>query len=337
MNRKKWGTFVFAFFLVVFFFVGAFHSGWLSNQSLCYAKDSFPQKAIEVVVRFGPGGGADRLARTLTKLIEKKHPNISFAVLNKPGANSLLAVDYFMDKPADGYTILNVDATIPLVELLKQTRYKLEDYIHLCRANIDTATFCIRPDEKRFRTGKEMIDYAKKNPGKLSLSTTGIGSSFEYSIRYFEHLAGIKIKHLGYAKAGQRRAAVLGGHVDMVAENFSSLAPMIRSKKLAPILFLSDKRIKDFPNVQTGKELGVDFSWGQVRGWAVKKGTPSDRVAYLEKLFKEAIESAEYRQWEEKNYFPEHGYLSGKEWKQYLEMERSRFEKILETFGAKPK
>lgn len=305
-----------------------------SNTS-CEAPAGFPDRPIEVIVRFGPGGGADILARTVTSIIHDNHPDLEFNVLNIPGGNSLRAVEEFMSRPADGHAILNTDATLVLAPLLGQTRHDLGSYLHLVRANADVIAFAARPDDPRFPNAKAMIEWAKANPGELTVSTTGILSSLELNTRYFHELAGYEARNIGYAKAGERRAAVIGGHVDVLAENLSSMSATLENGELEPILVLADERIPQYPDVPTAKELGIDYSWGQVRGYALKRGTSPEIADYLECVFLEALRSEEYSEWEASKGIPNPGTgaLTGDAWRKFLKEETERQKEVLRTFG----
>lgn len=312
-----------------------FSSVQASTNTACKAPAGYPDGPVELIVRFGPGGGADVMARTVASIVEDKYPDFNINVRNVSGGNSLRAVEEFMSRPADGHTLINTDVTLVLAPLMGQTRHDIDSYVHLARANADSIVFAINPEEERFTTAEEMIDWAKGNPNQLRVSTTGVMSSLELNVRYFHTLAGYEARNIGYAKPGERRAAVMGGHMDVVAENLSSMVSTIESGNLKPILILSDERVEAYPDVPTAKELGIDYSWGQVRGLAAKPGLPEEVQTYLECVLLDALESDDYRDWEASRALPNPGggVLSGSDWRAFLEMETQRQMKVLETFG----
>jgi len=300
------------------------------------AAPQYPTKPIDLIVRFGTGGGADLMSREFAKVLQGQHPDITVRVFDMPGANSLRAVNHVMGLPADGYTLLEVDATIPLLQAEKKTPYTANDIDYICQADSDAIVYASRPDDKRFPNGKAMIAYATKTP--VTIATTGNGGSAELAIRYASHLLHLKARNIGYAHPGERTTTILGGHVDLIAENWGALASFFASGKLRPLLVLSPMPIKGYPNVAISKDVGLKYTWGQLRGFAVKHGTPAAIETRLGQLCKEAVEAPEY-----KAFLTKHGegsftaYLDKTAFQEEMVHQQKIFQALMKALGLKPK
>ena len=257
------------------------------------AAQQYPTKPIDLIVRFGVGGGADLMARELAKAIHDQHPDIVVQVLDLPGANSLRAVNHVMGLPADGYSVLEVDATIPLLQAEKKTRYSQSDIDYICQVDSDTIVYAALPDDKRFPDAKAMIAYASTHP--VSIATTANGSSAELATRYANHLLHIQGRDVGYGHPGERITTILGRHVDLIAENWGALVSLFKAGKLRPLLVLSPTPIAGYGDVAISKDVGLDFTWGQLRGLAVKHGTPAAVEERLGQLCKEGVQSPAFK------------------------------------------
>lgn len=299
------------------------------------AASQYPAKPIDLIVRFGTGGGADLMSREFAKVLHDQHPDITVNVFDLPGANSLRAVNHVMGLPADGYSVLEVDATIPLLQSEKKTPYTSRDIDYICQVDSDAIVYAARPDDKRFPDAKAMIAYARTH--SVSISTTGNGGSAELATRYANYLLHLKARDIGYAHPGERITTILGGHVDLIAENWGALASLFESGKLKPLLVLSPMPIKGYPGVATSKDVGLNFTWGQMRGFAVKHGTPAAIEARLGDLCQGAAEAPAY-----KAFLAQHGeggfqgYLGKTAFQSVMVQQESLFRHLLKELGLSP-
>jgi len=299
------------------------------------ATSAYPTRPLDLIVRFGTGGGADVMAREFAAVLHEQHPHIVVRVFDLPGANSLRAVNHIMGLPADGYSLLEVDATIPLLQVEKKTSYTSRDFDEICQVDSDAIVYAARPDDKRFPNAKAMIAYASQHP--VSIATTANGSSAELATWYASHLLGLKARDIGYGHPGERITTILGGHVDLIAENWGALASLFKSGKLRPLLVLSPTPIGGYSNVPISREVGLNFTWGQVRGFAVKHGTPAAIEARLRHLCQGAADAPAF-----KAFLAQHGeggfegYLDKTAFLAVMIHQEALFEQVLKALAASP-
>jgi putative tricarboxylic transport membrane protein len=264
---------------------------FLSSQALGLEPpkrlSGYPKQKIEYVVRWAAGGGADAYARHFAKVAKEKL-GLDFVVVNMPGAAGLTALPYFMDQPADGYTILNMDINFVVGSIQGKTKVNIRDLIHICRVQYDTEVFFVRPNDARFPNIQAMVKWAKDHPNTLTFSTEGAGQLGDIVIGKLEKMMGFTSKKVPYAKFGERVAAVVGGHVDVLYEEAGDVAPYVNDGQMKPILVFLKTKIPypPYDKTTTTADLGLDHDLAFWRSIAVKKGTSMEIVRYLEQVFK---------------------------------------------------
>lgn len=261
-------------------------------------KIDFPTKAITVTHGFAPGGGSDQLAQLVKPFLEKKLGQ-QIANVYKTGADGAIAwkeVAGLTGDKADGYNISTV--LTPKTQLNqyinKSAGYKMEDFVGIANIVFDPGMLVVGPDSK-FKTMQELIDYAKANPGKLKVSNSGEGGDDWFNAVMIEKLAGVKFNNVAFQGDGPAWQAAAGGHVDANTNNLSTVTPLIKGGKLKALAVYADKRIPDFPDVPTLKELGINFSEGSYRGFIAPKDTPKEVVDILANALEEVTKDPEFQ------------------------------------------
>jgi len=252
----------------------------------------YPTRAIEVVVQYGAGGGSDIFVRSLM-MPARRDLKVPINVTNLTGGAGVKASTYVLSQPADGYTIYNFSPEQLINTIFGRENYK-EEFAPLCNVQQDLSMFYVRA-ESPFKTIKDVIKYAKENPGKLQFTGTTAASPDEVIIMLFAKKAGIKVKYIPFDAAPETHAAVLGGHIDLLHEEPGVIMSLIEAKKLRPLIIFTEKRVEKFSDVPTGRELGYDITMGRWRGLCVKKGTPPEIVNYLADVFKKAANHSSYK------------------------------------------
>jgi tripartite-type tricarboxylate transporter receptor subunit TctC len=254
---------------------------------------NYPTRAIEFVVPFGVGGGVDALCRALAPLLEKRL-GVPVAVVNKPGGNSVVALNYVKGQPADGYTITGITNDILAAMANGSTQLTVDDFTWLSRALPDIEMFFIRADEKRFTNFDEYVKYAKANPGKLSMAVAGAGGMEQVVATLVNNARGVSIKYIPYDVPTERYAALLGGHTDLLLKEPADMKQYLDEGKVKAIVQMIDKRPPQFADVPTSVEKGVNVTMGLWRGVAVKAGTPQPITDYLYAVLKDAMNDPAY-------------------------------------------
>jgi tripartite-type tricarboxylate transporter receptor subunit TctC len=249
----------------------------------------YPTKPVTLVVGHGPGGGASITAHIFAegvkKYLTKPQP---FIVFHKEGATGLVGVDYFLKEPQDGYTLdWFWDPSLLRMALEPQKfSFTLKDFIFLGGFAYNHYSLAVS-NESPFKTFEDFSDYAKKNPGVLTYSTTGIGSGNHIAAEVLMSEAGFKLTHVPFKSGNDAALAMLGGHVSCTTSSVGMLSPYIKSGKARVLMIFDAKRSHELPDVPTAKEKGYDvlfFAWNSL---IAGKGTPKPVLDTLAKLFKQ--------------------------------------------------
>jgi tripartite-type tricarboxylate transporter receptor subunit TctC len=218
---------------------------------------AFPDKPVKIIVGFTPGGTADGVARILAQALGGRMGQ-TFVVENKAGANGNLATDFVAHAPPDGYTIFFTSighAVNP--SLYKDAKYDpVKDFSPIGQV-LSAPNVLVVPGNSPFSTLKEMVAFAKANPGKLTFASSGIGASVHLSGELFKDLAGVDLLHIPYKGTGSLMPDLLSGTVSMAFPNLPSALPLIKSGKLKALGVTTSKRSDAAPQIPTIAEAGV--------------------------------------------------------------------------------
>jgi tripartite-type tricarboxylate transporter receptor subunit TctC len=253
---------------------------------LMASETSYPQKQINMIVPYGPGGMGDRLARLSS---EKLYANFKqpIVVENKPGGNGSIGGRYVVNAKSDGYTLL-VGQTGELVVnrlLMKDLGYDpMKELIPVVLMG-NAPLAIVAPIDSKFNTLAEFIQMAKKSPGEMAYGSLGQGTPGHLAGAALELGTNITMVHVPYKGMSNLLPDLLGGRLNLFFSSTSSAMPLIKSGKLKVIGVTTPKRISILPNVETVSESvmpGFSFTvWG---GLFAPKGTPKP---VLEKLNQE--------------------------------------------------
>ena len=237
------------------------------------AAGAFPDKPIQYIIPFAPGGESDLTARLQAEVFAKKYKQ-QMIVLNRPGAGGGLIWGQLNSMPADGYTISGINLPhIVLQPLEGNVQYKTEDMTPVYFFQY-TADAIVVPQSSPFKTYQEFVKAAKENPGKVSLAGSGTFSANHMATERLNKLAGIQLLYVPFKGTGDLVASVAGGHVSGA---MSYLPFAVQQKGKMPMLAVAtEKRHPAFPDTPTFKELGFNWVDGAYRGVAVPKPTPRD-------------------------------------------------------------
>jgi tripartite-type tricarboxylate transporter receptor subunit TctC len=258
---------------------------------------------------------------------------VSVNVVNKPGGGSLDGMLYVYNQEADGYTIIQVTPSAPIIESKGGVPVNFtEEFVPIGNFQIDIMNLAILESNPNFSNFDEMIEYAKANPGDVKLGGTSPGGLDDFLVNGLADAAGVEFTFVPYNSGAEHKAAFLGGETDVYMDKLLSFLQMMDNEGVKPIATLYKERLTQVPeleDVPTTVEKGVDFTQGSWRGYAVKKGTPQPIVDYLENMLKEVYESPEYREIaenEKSDLIP--GYLNAEETQEMWLSELERFKKV---------
>ena len=251
-----------------------------------HAADDWPVKPIRLIVPYAPGGGTDITARMVAQPLAEKLGQ-PVVIDHKPGAGTMLGTELAAKAPADGYTLLL--AAAPHVinpalfkQAVKQIKYDaLRDFTPVTMAIAFPYVITIHPSLPP-QSIRELIAYAKANPGKLTYGSSGIGSTNHLAGELFSRMAGIELTHVPYKGGGPALSDALGGHVAMLFGTVLETLPQVRNGKLRGLAVSSGTRAAIAPEIPAVAESGLPGY--DVSGWyafLAPAGTPRPIVAKL--------------------------------------------------------
>jgi len=225
----------------------------LAAPAIVQAEPSWPERPVKLVVPYGPGGSTDLVARPWAEKLTEAFGQ-QFVVENRGGASGMIGTEAVAKAPPDGYTYL-VSTTTSLVTLplLRKLTYDPKAFVPVGRVGDAVTGFVIHPS-LGIKTFPEMVDYAKKNPGKLAFGSSGVGTAPHIRFELMRQAAGIDILHVPYRGGADTLNDLLAGAIQLMNE--SSSLPHVRAGKLILLNVNYHKRIAEFPDVPTLTEIG---------------------------------------------------------------------------------
>jgi tripartite-type tricarboxylate transporter receptor subunit TctC len=214
----------------------------------------YPNRQIEVVVPFAPGGSSDLSARIFSDGLSKRL-GVSIVVSNKAGGSGAAGAEYVVNAKPDGYTLLapsnTVLITLPLTT--PNLSFKWSDFTPITR--IGRIPFIIVTNgDSPFNSMADIAAYAKKNPGKLNCGITGAGSANHFNIELWREKVGIEIGIIPYQGGTPALSAQLGGHVDFSMTNLPVVSSLVKAGKLK--ILVTTAKLKELPQIPTFAEIG---------------------------------------------------------------------------------
>jgi len=301
-----------------------------------FAQGYKPTRPVEVVVHTGPGGGSDVLARAIALMVEKENLlPVRMQVVNKPGGGSAVAAAYLAEKKGDQNTIgffTGVWLTNPLTSA--SAKVTLKDLTPIARLVLEPALIAVKADAP-YKTLGDFVDAAKKNPGQLKQSGGSITSRDNVVRQLLQKNSGARWAFISFPGGGERIAALLGGHVNMMVIEPAEAGEHIRAGNMRVLAQVSETRLAGFPNVPTLKEAGFDVpNVPQVRGVVAPPGIPRENVQYWEGVFLRLSQTASWKKYIADNQF-EDGYQTSAELVKFYEQFTGQMREILKEAGVK--
>jgi putative tricarboxylic transport membrane protein len=295
-----------------------------------------PARPVEMVVHTGPGGGSDVLARAIAIMAEReKLLPVRMVVVNKPGGNSAVAAAYLSEKRGDPNTVglfTGVWLQTPLVS--PEARVTLRDLTPVARLVLEPAVIAVKADAP-YKTLADFIDAAKKNPGALKQSG-GSNTSRDNVVRQLlQKSTGARWVFISFPGGGERIAALIGGHVDMMVIEPEEAGEHIRAGTMRVLAQISERRLPGYPNVPTLKEAGFDVPVvPQVRGMVAPPGIPAANIAYWEDFCLRLSRTPSWKKYIADNQF-EDGFQNAADLTKFYDEFTKRMRDILKDAGVK--
>jgi len=300
------------------------------------ADEPFPSRPITLVNPFPPGGQADLTGRPLAAALEKvlRQPVV---VVNKPGAAGAVGTQSVAVAKPDGYTILiTVPAisTLPEVDRLfgRASTYTRDQFAPIALINADP-TILVVNSAMPWRSVKELLDDAKRRPGEITFSSSGIYGASHVPMEWLLQAAGnLKMRHLPTTGGGPATTAVLGGHAQLWCSPPGVASAHVKSGKLRPLAVTGAARHAHFPDVPTLKELGYDVEYYLWIGLFAPKGTPAAALKVLREAVRQAVDDPAFRNAMEKIQTPI-AYKDADEFQAWWDVDAARLAEVIKRIG----
>jgi tripartite-type tricarboxylate transporter receptor subunit TctC len=311
-------------------------SASILGATTAQAQTDYPNRPIKLIVPFPAGGTSDVLGRLMAEEMGKvlKQPIV---VENIGGAGGIVGTERALKMPADGYTLIQTGVGQSAVAhgLDPKLKYNsLTDFVHLTQVNSGPNLLVVHPSQP-FKTVKDIVDYAKKNPGKLDYGFTHAASG-HMAMELFKQTAGIFLTGIPYRGGGPLLNDLLAGTVPMIFINQDSALPYIKAGKIRAIAVSSLQRNPLYPDVPTVAESGYpgfqSLSWS---GISVAKGVPQPVLDKLEAAAVQALQSDSLKQ-----RLTSVGFvipaLGSKAYTSFVKSEINTWTRVIHTAGIKP-
>lgn len=262
--------------------------------------EGYPDRPVELIVTFGPGGGADLMGRTMAQLMEGPL-GVSIPVSNVGGASGNAGLTQLRTNAADGYTMGTLISLTVASWASGLGDNKPEDFEVIAVVQ-SSPSFLFVPTSGDHQTAEELFTFARENPGAITVATSGYGTQDDVTLKLLAN-AGIQMENVPFQAPAERYASPIGGHTSAIYEEPGDVGQFIAAGQLAPVVVFSSERHPAFPDVPTSAELGIDISGlDNYRSIAVAAGTPPEIVATLAEAVSEATASDEWQAFCAKTY-----------------------------------
>lgn len=256
---------------------------WIKNTAFAVAlgltalapatAQDFPKGPVKLIVPFPPGGPTDTVARLLGQKLQETwgQPVI---VDYKPGAGTVIGADFVAKSPADGLTVGMVNSSLAVNPTLrKKLPYDTQKDLAGITQLFNMQLAIVAHPHAPFNNLRELIDYAKKNPGKLNYGTPGAGSTTHLGAELLKREAGFEMQHIAMKGSAPAHTELMGGRIDLVVDPFLSILPYVQGGRMKIIATMGDKRVAGH-NYPTVAETIPGFNVGALLGFVAPAGTP---------------------------------------------------------------
>lgn len=299
-----------------------------------HAADVYPNKPVQIVIPYPPGGSADAVGRPLSTVLAK-HLKSPVVLDYRGGASGTIATGYVARAKPDGYTLILVLAAHAINPSLypKLPYDSIKDFAPIGKVAELPLGIYVNSNFPA-KNVEELIAYAKKNPGAVTFSSAGNGNTTHLAVELFSHMAGVQIQHIPYKGGGPALTAVMGGEVSGMFDGTQTYN-MIKSGRVRALAFASGKRIAFAPDVPTVSESGLkDFVVSGWYGLLAPAGTPPEVMQTLNKALRAALDDPEFRKTVEPL-----GYevtpSTPEEFARHVQAESTRWAEVVQKAGVK--
>lgn len=254
----------------------------------------YPFRPIEMVVTFGPGGGADLFGRQMARMLEPRL-DVAMPVSNVAGASGNAGLTRLRTSPADGYTMGTL-ISLTVASWAGGLGDSSVDDFDMIAIVQSSPSFLFLPANSQYKTAEELFQGARDNPGKITIATSGYGTQDDVTLKILAR-NGIEMRNVPFQAPSERYAAPLGNHTVAIYEEPGDVAHFLEAGQLVPVVVFDTERHPSFPEVPTSGELGIEIAGlDNFRALALPAGTDP---AVRDKLTAATLEVIEDPAWQE--------------------------------------
>jgi tripartite-type tricarboxylate transporter receptor subunit TctC len=290
----------------------------------------FPSRPIELIVPWGPGGGADQVARKLASLMEPGL-KVSVPVVNVPGATGQTGLTKMLTAAPDGYSMsIFIGDTFAIQAGNPPPKWSMDDIVPLGIVIKQPSAFLVASNGK-FNSWADVEKAAKAETVRVAM--LGFGSADDLTINYYVKKKGLKLVAVPFSKPGERYSAILGGHADILYEQIGDVRRFVDGNQMKPVLVFSEKRDENFKDVPTSVELGDKVTLPQFRSVVVRAGTDAKVVKKLSDALEAAAKSPAYAAYLKEQYADPASFVSADGAAQFLDHELKAMKALASDVG----
>jgi tripartite-type tricarboxylate transporter receptor subunit TctC len=273
----------------------------LPHAAHAQALAAYPQHAVEIVVPYAAGGGADVMARAFAASAVKHFPQ-PLVVVNKTGAAGVIGWTDVINAKPDGYKLALTTVEVTFLNYLGLAKFGWDELVPIAKLNGDPAVLVVRADGP-YATLEQFLAAGKKSDANIRIGNAGTGSMWHLSAVALADKAGATLNHIPFAGGNPAIQSLLGGHIDAVIASAPEVAANVQAGKLRALGVMANKRAKGFEDVPTMKERNYDLVLGTWRGLAVPKGTPPEVITVLKDMAAKTMQEPALREIMDKQNF----------------------------------
>lgn len=296
----------------------------------------YPKNSIEGVVAWGAGGVTDSVARAITPIAEKTLGQ-SVIMVNKPGGSGAIATEYVNSKPADGYTVLYHAENPQQYKIFNLSKLDYDDFDIINILAKNSGLIIVKKDS-RFNTIDDLLQEAKKNPGKINYGADGVGSMPFDCAALLKSVDNVDFNFVTYDGEGSIITAMLGNQVEVTAIGVGSAAQYLKSGDLKALCIMANEPVDEFKEIPALGQINKEYfeplkAWGAFFTVAIKKGAPVNVIEKLTTVYKEAYADSKFQEFLKSMGMTPLG-LTGQEARDYVDKWRQETSWVLYDAGA---
>lgn len=299
------------------------------------AQAKYPQRPIEVIVPYAPGGGTDNLMRMITGIIdEHKWSPVPLTVNNRAGGSGAVGYNYLINKKGDSHVVAGATPLVVSGKIEGRLPGDHRDAMTtLMIVAIDELMLSVRT-ESPYKTIDDFVSAARAKPSGLTVGGTATFTEDHIFTHLFEQAAKVKVKYVPFNSGGEVTAALMGGHIDAGVMNPNEIVAQVEAGKARNLAVASKKRLADAPDLPTFAERGYDFYWEQMRGVVGPANMSPEAVKWWMDTLRKVTDTKKWQQDYIKRNLLTPTQWTGEEANKYLDSLREKYGRALNELGA---